>query len=1260
MATNRDVRLDFKVSTEGSEELLKLSTQVRELGREGGEAAPKFDQLADEIENIARQTDALSTLNRLTVEVENLTAAQQEATAAARAQKDQLDILSQTTDRFRQEEAQAQQELRDSQRALSEKRDALTLLRSEYSANEKRTQDYQRRVRELTREVLDAKESVRQKKDELLKARTATESSERAEADLAAQYAKTSREAERAERSLKSRTSELDKSREAARRVGLETDNLASSELKLVQTLDRTVKAVQDQQAELKRLESIQDAVAASNERNVAIAQRVARERAIIEQRNADAARSSAQAQKEAAKQQEDALRAVNEQAARAAKAMQDAFAVTGVRSLNSIQREINEVNAALLKLRTDSSISGAEFDRAFRSGTERITQLRREADQFSGSLTSSIRPTQLLSGAIAQLAAAFGGIEIGREFINANTQLETLRRSLTIITGSTDEAARRIDFLREVADRTGQAVGQIADTYVKFTAATSAANVPLKTAEGVFTSITNAAGVLGLSTQRTQLILEALTQTVNKGKVSLEELQGQLGESLPGALAITAKGLNITTADLVKLVENGQLLTEDFLPALQRGLNQTFGDGSKQIDGFIADWNRLKNTVTLAAQTIGDTGAFQALGAALRGVGVVAAGVLQSISLALDTLFTGVRQAAILTAGVVQGDLKGAVREAASLTDQLVARQAKLGESLQRLAGFGDEAAQSQTNLGAQSALSGEAAQQATVGHQANAQAQQQASASAVVNAQAQIASGQASIQAGRAALDAAKGWAGLLVEYNRQITTSEQQVRNTVKLVEAKETESKTSLALAQLAGNEIAIRQTALAASNDELAVKQQLQKVAEQEIALRKEQIARLIAEVGGVQNLSAAKQKQVEDLQKVISAKEAELEKINQNVEAQAREVSARRVAIAAYEDNAAAVNALRSASENAIATQKALEEQLRLGNATQAQVVNATRAAAEAQALYRDALNDVAAAAARKITALQAEQAVVQASLSLERARAETSLRVAEAYADENAVTNAKINIKNIEIKAIQAKLAAARAEYDATIAAIEAERTALQQAGELTEAKRLELESRLQNAKAKAIEADANREVIRQIELEIQALRNRQNVSKQSADSFVADRQREAQAVSALASAEEQRARKLAGQNAVDNSGPFALRDKLNKGTLSLADEGLVNAALAAAQQNIQISNSPGAVSLRGMDDMQAALVEAMRAKEIIASLRGAQAASAPANTASSGSRTVNVSINGQRNQIGVASVQDANNLTNVLRQIESAANRA
>jgi phage tail tape-measure protein len=83
----------------------------------------------------------------------------------------------------------------------------------------------------------------------------------------------------------------------------------------------------------------------------------------------------------------------------------------------------------------------------------------------------------------------------------------------------------------------------------------------------------------------------------LSKGKVSAEELNGQLGERLPGALGIASRAMGVTQAELMKMMQNGQLLSEDFLPKFGAQLRKEFGDASEVArESLSANMNRIGN----------------------------------------------------------------------------------------------------------------------------------------------------------------------------------------------------------------------------------------------------------------------------------------------------------------------------------------------------------------------------------------------------------------------------------------------------------------------------------------------------------------------------------------------------------------------------------------------------------------------------------------------------------------------------------------
>jgi tape measure domain-containing protein len=58
----------------------------------------------------------------------------------------------------------------------------------------------------------------------------------------------------------------------------------------------------------------------------------------------------------------------------------------------------------------------------------------------------------------------------------------------------------------------------------------------------GLFTGISKAAATFGMSADKVDRVNYAFAQMASKGQVMSEELKGQLGDVLPGAMAIFAQ----------------------------------------------------------------------------------------------------------------------------------------------------------------------------------------------------------------------------------------------------------------------------------------------------------------------------------------------------------------------------------------------------------------------------------------------------------------------------------------------------------------------------------------------------------------------------------------------------------------------------------------------------------------------------------------------------------------------------------------------
>ncbi len=184
---NRDVSLQVTASTVGAESIRNLAKDVQDLAKQGGDAAPEFKRLGDELDKLATQQDAIDQFTALKEAVETLATDQQKAKDSAAALGKELADLSGSTAKFQQNEDQAAQAVRDAQRAISEKREELARLKLNYDEAGKTEADYKLKVQELSNAVLDARAALREKKDALLAAKQATKDAAEAEQQLGAQ-----------------------------------------------------------------------------------------------------------------------------------------------------------------------------------------------------------------------------------------------------------------------------------------------------------------------------------------------------------------------------------------------------------------------------------------------------------------------------------------------------------------------------------------------------------------------------------------------------------------------------------------------------------------------------------------------------------------------------------------------------------------------------------------------------------------------------------------------------------------------------------------------------------------------------------------------------------------------------------------------------------------------------------------------------------------------------------------------------------------
>ncbi len=245
------------------------------------------------------------------------------------------------------------------------------------------------------------------------------------------------------------------------------------------------------------------------------------------------------------------------------------------------------------------------KFGASANKASKDADNLGKNSESSFSKVASAARSMSLAVG--ASVAVVVG---VGSALLKTAVQAEKLNNTLKFSTGSAANATKEIDYLRSITNQLGLEFNTTASAYAKFSAAAKGTNLEGQKTRDIFESIAKASTTLGLSADETGGALKAIEQIISKGTVSAEELRGQLGERLPGAFQIAARAMGVTTQELGKMLEQGQLVSDVFLPKFAAELTKTLGDSPESAAGSAqAQLNRLTNAWTEFKKTIAESG---------------------------------------------------------------------------------------------------------------------------------------------------------------------------------------------------------------------------------------------------------------------------------------------------------------------------------------------------------------------------------------------------------------------------------------------------------------------------------------------------------------------------------------------------------------------------------------------------------------------------------------------------------------------------
>jgi tape measure domain-containing protein len=176
---------------------------------------------------------------------------------------------------------------------------------------------------------------------------------------------------------------------------------------------------------------------------------------------------------------------------------------------------------------------------------------------------------TSIAKSGAGLLAGFFAVSQIksfGAEVLDATIKFDTLRKAINFTSGSMEVGSANFAFLTKIANELGISLDSASRGFKTISGAASQAGYTNKQVQDIFLNTSKAIAAFGLNADEANGVFQALSQIISKGVVSMEELRQQLGERLPGVLAIAAKSVGKTTEEFVKLVSSGKITEREFI----------------------------------------------------------------------------------------------------------------------------------------------------------------------------------------------------------------------------------------------------------------------------------------------------------------------------------------------------------------------------------------------------------------------------------------------------------------------------------------------------------------------------------------------------------------------------------------------------------------------------------------------------------------------------------------------------------------------
>jgi tape measure domain-containing protein len=238
-------------------------------------------------------------------------------------------------------------------------------------------------------------------------------------------------------------------------------------------------------------------------------------------------------------------------------------------------------------------NLRDGSFGRVMNDAQNQTGRLDRGVKNLAGTLATAFASSQLIS--------------YGTNAVKTASNVEGLNNAIIFASKSQKQGEANLRTLDEMTQKHGSNLLAASEGYKTFLGSMANTQFAMKDINKMFAQVDTSVRVMNLSTEDSKGVYLALGQIMSKGKVQAEELRGQIGERIPGAFSIAARAMGKTELELNKMMDRGELMSNDFLPKFAAELEKTFGSGlEKASQSFQAQMNRNENSMLKIETAIG------------------------------------------------------------------------------------------------------------------------------------------------------------------------------------------------------------------------------------------------------------------------------------------------------------------------------------------------------------------------------------------------------------------------------------------------------------------------------------------------------------------------------------------------------------------------------------------------------------------------------------------------------------------------------